>query len=58
MLQRKRNEEARYRKSIGLRAYSTLFQRKEKHGRNEEQNAWLEKFKREKEEIKKNLRNL
>ena len=58
MLQRKRNEEARYRKSIGLRSYSTLFQRKEKHGRNEEQNAWLEKFKREKEQIKKNLRNL
>ena len=58
MLQRKRNEEARYRKSIGLRSYSTLFQRKEKHGRSEEQNAWLEKFKREKEEIKKNIRNL
>ena len=58
MLQRKRNEEARYRKSIGLRSYSTLFQRKEKYGRNEEQNAWLEKFKREKEQIKRNLRNL
>ena len=58
MLRQKRVEEARYRKSIGLRPYSTLFKSKEKRGRNEEENLWLEKFKKEKEDIKKNLRNL
>ena len=58
MLRQKRAEEARYRRSIGLRPYSTLFKSKEKYGRNEEENLWLEKFRNEKDEIKKNLKNL
>ena len=58
MLRRKRAEEARYRQSIGLRPHSTIFKRKEKYGRTEEENIWLEKFRKEKEEIKNNLKNL
>lgn len=58
MLRQKRVEEARYRRSIGLRPHSTLFKSKEKYGRNEEENLWLEKFRKEKEDIKKNLKNL
>ena len=52
MLQRKRNEEARYRKSIGLRSYSTFFNVKKNMDAMKSKMLGLKSL-REKEQIKK-----
>ena len=58
LLARKREEERVYRRRIGIRSKSTLFASAPKRGRNAEETAVLQKFAKEKADLKQRIKKM